>query len=147
MYFKTILLLLTAICLLSACSKENALECDPSECEPIDSDILVSAYLNMDGNVILQAETEKHYTCYNYSIAHTVSILQKEIRIEFHNVRIPFGCMFAIGPAVAIIDLGKLKPGNHSLKFRLNPVLIEGLLYVGEDLEVLLPSSGIVRAK
>lgn len=142
MYFKTILFMLAATYFLSGCSKENALES-----EPVDSDILVSAYFNMDGNVILRAETEEQYPCFNYSITHTVSNSQRDISIEFHNVHIPSICMDAFGPAVAIIDLGKLEPGDHAIEFRLKLALIEGLLNVGNDLEVILPSSDIVRAK
>ena len=136
---KKIIFFLTLIFLISSCKKDYQLE-------EIDSDILVSV-VNKDSEIEIKGETEREYSCSNYTIINSNKNRKNEIYIHFKKVQVPDICLTSIGPAKCTIGIGKLANGDYPITFELNNKKTKGNLKVGSTTELILDSGGNVKPK
>ena len=96
---------------------------------------------NDNGNdLILHCRTELEYPCFNYSINYNSVIIQEGnlrffaiYQIKFNKIITPDICLEAIGPATAIINLGNIDNGAHTLIFD-NGFPVSSMLIVTEEM-------------
>jgi hypothetical protein len=114
------------IILLFGCDK-NPLE------ENINSDIQIVMKEILDSNsrkLQFICSTEDEYPCSNYTINNSIKFSDNEINIQFNEISTPDLCFTSIGPATAMIDMGKLEPGNYDLEIKVKNRRSSGKLVV-----------------
>lgn len=136
---KKIISILTLVLIICSCKKDYQLG-------DIDSNILVSV-VNQDSEIVITGETERVYSCSNYSITKSINSRENEIYIHFKNVQIYDLCQTSLGPAKCKIEIGKLANGEYPITFELNNLKTKGILKVGLTTELILESGGNVKPK
>jgi len=114
--------------------------------EPIESDVIVS-FLKENDQVVIEAETEKIYGCFNYQLNYVKNSAEKTITVNFSDITIPEVCMRALGPARATINLGELEKETYIVNFFMNRSSTTMQLIVGDTLSTEVLDQGNVRLK
>ncbi|NOQ76073.1 MAG: hypothetical protein GQ574_28965 [Crocinitomix sp.] len=129
---KSILLfssLIFIVGLSNSCQKAKTLEL-------ITSDVRVYLYaiLSPTGQTFqIQLATEDIYGCSNYTISNDFSITDNQIDLNIKGIIIPGHCLTSLGPAIDIIDIEPMAPGNYPFNITINNHLNEGELIVSPN--------------
>jgi hypothetical protein len=84
-----------------------------------------------DRTTYLMLRTEYHYHCANYTIEYELSKKRTEYSVLLKGVLPPQNiCLTAFGPAYAVVNLGVLAHGDHSVIFKIYGEVIPSVLRV-----------------
>lgn len=128
------LLWIAFLSLTFACEKEDA------ELTPVDSVIQVEvkeALIEDSQMIILSCQTEKEYSCINFSIITDVKREENSFTVSFLGIDGQKICATAIGPANAEINFGALENGLYKLELNSGSWKNKGTLVVSDQKLVL----------
>lgn len=95
----------------TSCEKE-----EPVELLSLGSLIQIELTESSTG-IVLLCKTEKEYPCANYSLVASEERSRNSYVVNFSGVRPPEGnCATALGPAVAVFNLGELENGVYEVE-------------------------------
>ncbi|MFT5823097.1 MAG: hypothetical protein ACI8ZM_004357 [Crocinitomix sp.] len=119
-------LLALTICVSNSCQKAKTVEL-------INSDVRVYLYVTLSpaGQTFqIHLGTEEIYGCSNYIISNDFTITDNQIDLNIKGIIKPGFCLTSLGPAIDIIDIEPMEPGNYPFNIRINNNLNQGELIV-----------------